>query len=107
MVRHLGGASCWSQVRLGWVKIPHFYPFGVAMKQRRPSFENPFYSKGSKYNHESSKAMGPEFVKTPRRFCKMEKKGQVCGKLLSPERYFHCRDCEPVIPSDQGFDTNY
>jgi hypothetical protein len=69
------------------------------MKKRRPSHENPFYTK--KYRSENVPEI--EMPASKKRYCRKEK----CGEILPPEKYFYCKKCEKNLPSDNGMDSLY
>lgn len=77
------------------------------MKKRRPSHENPFFSKNTKYEKESKKNYGPELKEMSERRCRAVKNGKKCKNALPDSRYFYCKKCEKSLPSDSGIDSLY
>lgn len=70
------------------------------MKKREPSYKNPFYLKGTKYEKASSRATGKESGRAVKRQCKNMKNGKRCKNTLTADRYFNCKSCQQELPLD-------
>ena len=75
------------------------------MKKRRPSFQNPFYLEGNKYNSDSKGYGDHTPPESKKRFCNFIKKGKQCKNVLTSDRYFNCKKCQPELPLENGFDS--
>jgi predicted nucleic acid-binding Zn ribbon protein len=98
----------WRKLVLGKTRQglnPSCPPFEVFMKKRRPSHENPFLTKNTKYEKQCNQLMGDNLPKSKKRQCKMVKSGKKCKNAVPEKRYFYCKDCQPLLPVENGFDT--
>lgn len=75
------------------------------MKKRRPSSENPFYSKNNKYDENIQGGYGTELPLLAKRQCKNIKKDKRCKNTLPEDRYFNCKECQPDLQLENGFDS--